>query len=266
MLIAVKTIILSWLWVCVISKSTMTVVPPSTSLSSKGKTKFDDTVSYLSISIRRLSRGISSIFPHAIELQRLRKKLKHDLISMSYFEFKRMETYAEDLSKVFRLAITIPLSPELFFYSYFVSPLLSPSNPFAWNALPSGFDLEKDKARRQDICIQRRFYALVQALQVTRKDIIDEHNEELRMKKTNHLRRVLETLNSPSHQEALVKLSPWLFTERSESSNVRSLKVVGLGGANIKNFCRSIGVEGAPNIPLIRRLNIGDLNRYCQKV
>ena len=252
--------------VSVAGKVSTTVAPAPDSMSSKGKVKFDESFSYVTTSFRRLSKGFTSIVPNALELHRLRKRLKSDSSSMSYSDYKRMERLADDVSKIFRLGITIPLSPELFFYSYIVSPLLSPSNPFAWNALPSGFDLERDKRRRQEICIHRRFYALIQALQIARKDIIDDFNVESRMKKAKHLRRALEALNAPSHQVALEKLAPWIYTQPSQTKVPKSLKIVGLGGAIIKGVCRSIGVEGVPNIPLIRRLNIADLNGYCNKV
>ena len=261
-----RTVFIWLLFLCVAGKPATTIVPASDSMSSKGKVKFDETLSYVTTSFRRLSKGITSIIPNALELHRLRKTLKTDGSFMSYSDYKRMERFADDISKIFRLGITIPLSPELFFYSYIVSPLLSPSNPFAWNALPSGFDLERDRQRRQEICVHRRFYALVQALQTARKDILDDYNIESRMIKAKHLRRALEALNAPSHEIALEKLSPWIYTQPSKSKVAKSLKIVGLGGAIIKSVCRSVGVEGVPNIPLIRRLNIADLNGYCNKV
>ena len=257
-----------WLMLCacVFSKPSTTIISAPDSMSSKGKVKFDETFGHVGTSFRRLSKGITSIIPNALELHKLRKRLKSDGASMSYSDFKRMERLADDISKLFRLGITIPLSPELFFYSYIVSPLLSPSNPFAWNALPSGFDLERDRLRRQEICTHRRFFALVQALQNARKDIIDDFNVESRMTKAKHLRRALEALNAPSHELALEKLSPWIYTQPSKAKVAKSLQILGLGGAIIKSVCRSIGVEGVPNIPLVRRLNIADLNGYCNKV
>ena len=37
-------------------------------------------------------------------------------------------------------------------------------------------------------------------------------------------------------------------------------------GSIIKGCCRSIGVEGLPNIPLINKLNIGEVSKYMDKV
>jgi hypothetical protein len=160
----------------------------------------------------------------------------------------------------------IPLSPELFFYSYIVSPLLSPSNPFAWIPLPSSFDIMSDKRKRDNICLQRRMYSIVNALQVLRKDIIDDFIEESHSKKTYHLKMVIAAMDASTHEKALDIISPWLYTEKHSKKPVSTLRIRNVPGSIIKSICRSIGVDGVPNIPIIRRLNIGDLNKYCQKL
>ena len=40
------------------------------------------------------------------------------------------------------------------------------------------------------------------------------------------------------------------------------LNILAVPGAVIKECCRSVGVDGVPNIPIIRRLNIGEIKGY----
>jgi hypothetical protein len=217
-------------------------------------------------SLDRLTTGVLGLVPSGMEVLRLKDKLQKDASLVSYSELKKIERFSDDMGKMFRLAVTIPLSPELFFYSYIVGPMLSPSNPFAWTSLPSGFDNKVDFEKRKSICTQRRFNGLIHAFQLARRDLIEDFSEEGRARKLESLKMVIKAVSAPSHNKALEILSPWLYTEKATKRPVSSLRILGLNGAVIKDCCRSIGIDGMPNVPLIRRFNIGELNRYCQRV
>ena len=37
-------------------------------------------------------------------------------------------------------------------------------------------------------------------------------------------------------------------------------------GSIVKGCCRSVGIEGLPNIPVINKMNIGEIAKYVDKV
>lgn len=242
------------------------VVSTVTNAAPKQKSRFEEITQQLSASINRIITGVTTIIPNGMEAMKIRQLVKKEPQGVSFLEWKKVEQFSEDVSKVMRLAITIPLSPELFFYSYLVAPMFSPTNPFAWISLPSVFDTATDREKRKSICIQRRFYSIVNALQIVRKEIIDDFSPDTRTEKLDNLGIALEALQAPSKAKALEVLTPWCCTEKSSKRTASTLRVLGLGGAIIKDCCRCIGIDGLPNIPLIRRFNIGELNRYCTKV
>jgi hypothetical protein len=56
-----------------------------------------------------------------------------------FHSFTKLKQINEDFMKLFRLAITYPISPEFFFYSYIIGPCLN-SRANAWSSWPSTFD------------------------------------------------------------------------------------------------------------------------------
>lgn len=240
------------------------VIPASVKPKSS---RLDNGVKHLVHSFKRISHGVTSFIPQGMEARKIRERFKKGgPTEVSFLDWKKIEQFSEDVAKAFRVAIFIPLSPELFFYSYLVSPILAGSNPFAWNSLPSGFDTVADKARRAAICTQRRFLSVGNALQAIRRDIIEDFNEETRAANLNNLSLAQQAMEASTHQKALDIIAPWIHTEVKLKTSQSRLNAQGLRGATVKDICRCIGVEGAPNIPLIRRANIGELNKYCDKV
>ena len=83
--------------------------------------------------------GVKSIPKNFLEAERLQKLRKSKGVSsLSFSEYGFIVKANEDLSKIFRMVITIPFSPEFFFYSYIVFPAMAPTNPFAWSSMSSG--------------------------------------------------------------------------------------------------------------------------------
>jgi hypothetical protein len=234
--------------------------------SSSQKSKAEEIFGQITVSFKRLAVGVTSVVPNGLRVIEIRKAYKNDPTSVSYFDWKKIGVFFEDLSKIVRLGVTIPISPELFVYSYVIAPMMAPSNPFAWSTLPSTFDIPADRAKREEMCIQRRFYGLTNILQVLRRQMIDDINEETKEIKTQTLNTFVAALHATSTAKSLEAISDWLFTEKVSKREVRDIRLQYVPGAIVKDFCRAIGVEGVPNIPIIRRLNNGEINRYCQKV
>jgi hypothetical protein len=117
----------------------------------------DEFTNAMSQKLSFLTNGVTGFIKNYQRAQRLKelKKKKGDH-ALSFDEFKFLESSNEDLSKCFRLGITLPLSPEFFFYSYIVLPMMNSNNPWAWIALPSSFDQPEMKKKREEVVVKKR--------------------------------------------------------------------------------------------------------------
>lgn len=101
--------------------------------------KVTDIAAHFKKTAERLLNGIKSIPKNFLEGERLKKIRKaKGLGALTFSQYNFIERSSEDLSKIFRMVITIPFSPEFFFYSYIVFPAMASTNPFAWSAMSSG--------------------------------------------------------------------------------------------------------------------------------
>lgn len=205
-------------------------------------------------------------FKKAQKLKKLRKR-KGDT-ALSFTDFKFLEESKEDMSKSFRLLVTFPFSPEFFFYSYIVFPMMSVDNPWAWKAMPSSFDHPGDKLRRESALTKRRIRAVLTSLQTLQNDVMDDIAPAIRSKKSEHIRIIDCALKQSNLEEAVNNLAPWMTSkkikQRRNLPQVASLE--NIPGNIVKECCKAIGVDGVPNIPLINRLNRGEINRYVERV
>jgi hypothetical protein len=121
------------------------------------KSKMDEISAHLQKTVYRIINGVKSIPTNFLEGERLKKlrKLKGN-DAITYSEYKFLEKNSEDLSKIFRMVITIPFSPEFFFYSYIVFPAMATTNPFAWSTMSSGFDADPVDARNRILILEKR--------------------------------------------------------------------------------------------------------------
>jgi hypothetical protein len=101
--------------------------------------KVNDVTAHLQKTVNRLINGLKSIPKNFLEAERLKKIRKSGGNSaLTFSEYGFIEKANEDMSKIFRMVITIPFSPEFFFYSYIVFPAMASNNPFAWSSMSSG--------------------------------------------------------------------------------------------------------------------------------
>lgn len=224
--------------------------------------------------IQRFINGFKNLLKNFKQSKAIKKKKKADngIASLSYQEYRLLESFNEDMGKLLRIAITIPLSLELFLYSYVLFPVISfNKNPWSWKSFPSTFIFQEESEKISNILDKRRIQLLVNGLSWLKNNVIDDMNDE----KTREIRQdevsmIEKAMNANSLETSLHILEPF-YTMQNTSTNSKS-KVV---KADLKSFpawtvvkdaCRSIGVEGVPNIFIVRRLNKGELIKYADKL
>jgi hypothetical protein len=288
-----------------------------------GQNKVISTVTTAAL---RLVAGVSSIPSNFQKEQRLKKKRREQGdAALSYAEFKFLENVKDDLGKIFRAGLFCAASPEYFFYTYLVIPIMSSgSNPWAWRTLPSGFDTEDDLDARDRVCVQRRQAALVTGLVHLFSGCSEDTDEKTRDKRVSQLAMIQDALQAYSSKgiaEALNVLDPWLAVgragrpaaastasnndqagakgkaSRSRGRNAPSsqpqkpvqpqnqqqqqkqqqqkkkqqqskakLDIPEVPWVTIKEMCRAMGVDGVPNIYILRMLNRGELINLFDRV
>jgi hypothetical protein len=165
------------------------------------------------------------------------------------------------------MALTFPLSPEFFFYSYIVFPMMAPNNPWAWNSWPTGFDSDPADIEARKVTLEkRRIQAVVSSLVTLKGEAVDEMDAARRDLKNKHLQTIETALKSKTLKDAIDACQSLLYTKIVGKPNAVQLVLENVPGAAVKAFCKSIGVEGVPNIPLIRRMNIGEVAKYVDKI
>ena len=220
----------------------------------------------ISKNIKRLFLGGKSLIPSLLEAQKLKKvrKEKGDK-GLTFLQYKSIEKAKEDMSKFLRLAITVPLSPEFFFYSYIVFPMMSPNNPHAWASLPSTFDDKEDKVIREKAMGKKRLQALISSISALKNECLDDFSPTARSQRLKQIASIEDALKGKSFKESLAFLEPWLRSDKKSSKKL-SLNLSMVPGSVIKDCCRAVGIEGVPNIPLIRRMNVGELSKHIDTV
>ena len=109
------------------------------SKAAQKSNKVNDVTGHLQKTVNRIINGLKSIPKNFLEAERLKKIRKSGGNSaLTFSEYGFIEKANEDMSKIFRMVITIPFSPEFFFYSYIVFPAMASNNPFAWSSMSSG--------------------------------------------------------------------------------------------------------------------------------
>jgi hypothetical protein len=216
----------------------------------------------------RILNGAKSIPGDFMEAERLKKLKKvRGLKALSFSEFKFLDQTKQDFGKLIRLAITFPFSPEFFFYSYIVFPMMAPTNPWAWNSWPAGFDSDPvDMERRKSTLEKRRLQAAMSTIVALNGDSADELDEKKKAARSEQLSLIEQALKCSKLRDAVAAVQPFLFTKMSGKPNALELVLEDVPGSIVKSCCKSIGVEGVPNVPVVRRLNIGEVSRYMEKV
>ena len=138
-------------------------------------------------------------------------------MSLSYSDFKYIETSKEDFWKAIRLALTASVSAEFFFYSYLAVPAISPNNPWSWVALPSVFDSEEDQLARNKIKIQRRQNTVLRSISAVMGECSDDVPDKLRKSRQLQAMKLKESLRllGKSMEAALEPLAPFYSTREN---------------------------------------------------
>jgi len=207
--------------------------------------------------------GLLDNFREADRLKKLRKKYGDDYLTFS--EYKLIERSRDDFNKLFRLGITLPISPQFFMYSYILFPMFTPGNPWAWRSFPSTYDFKEEKEIRSKIINKRRVRGVFHALTLLEQDYGENTSPELATKRANQLKTLKQALKTNKLEESLHVLQSWLHTEQKKASKL-SLRLDFIPGAVISDCCKALGMDALPNLPLIRRFNVGELGSYCKRL
>ncbi|RYG66491.1 hypothetical protein EON64_09645, partial [archaeon] len=184
--------------------------------------------------------------------------------SLSFSDFQFLERMQEDFNKALRIVVTIPLSPEFFFYSYLVFPLFSSNNPWAWRAMPSSFDDPADASLRAHILRQRRLQAVVSSVLALKADTLGGCNEALRREREGQLKQIESALRCEELDAALQQLSS--FFSASSLKDAKKLRVTRMPSRLVKECVRCIGEEGVWDLPLVRSFNGAALHTHLQRL
>ena len=202
----------------------------------------------------------------ADRLKKIRKARGSE--ALTFKEYKFVERAQEDMGKVFRMLITIPFSPEFFFYSYIVFPTMGGGNPWAWSAMPSGFDADPaDERKRTEVLQKRRVQAVIKAITTLKGETVEAGGDAKQLAaRERQLAMIERALKSPTMRDALRECAPLLMSENDRRLAPLKLKLRDVPGAIVKDCLRCVGIEGLPNIPLINRFNKGEVAKHFDKV
>jgi hypothetical protein len=218
---------------------------------------------------KRLMEGAKSLPRNYFEADRLKKIRKaRGSEALTFKEYKFVERAQEDMGKVFRMLITIPFSPEFFFYSYIVFPTMGGGNPWAWSAMPSGFDADPaDERKRTEVLQKRRVQAVIKAITTLKGETVEAGGDAKQLAaRERQLAMIERALKGPTMRDALRECAPLLMSENDRRLAPLKLKLRDVPGAIVKDCLRCVGIEGLPNIPLINRFNKGEVAKHFDKV
>jgi hypothetical protein len=227
--------------------------------------------------------GTTGMYSNFREAERLKKiKKKHGERALSFSQFKFLEKASDDFQKMLKLGILLPISPQFFFYSNVLTPMIMSSwgsSPWTYRAFPSSFDNEPiDLLRRSQILRLRRVHAFFKTVLNIQHASVEDGSAESHEIKRKQLQKLVDCLKNPVSLEASLKvLQSWYDEEPNKSKNSKGkpkslsnsklgLKLSHLPPSFPTDCCKALDLDVLPDIPLIRRLNIGTLSKYCKMV
>eukprot|EP01033_Poteriospumella_lacustris_P003966 gene3966-2822_t len=214
-------------------------------------------------------RGFSDLIPSFKTAWQLRQKSKREgILSLTYEESKKMEIAQSDAMGLVSKAFYLSMAKQWFLYSNVLMPLISSNNPWLWvQNFPSVFDSPKYKAMRERILQQRRHQALVGALEQFQIETEEDKPAKQRQERLEQVAVITEALNkkSSSLAEAYSVLEPWLMVPNNQHS-LKSIRLSSVPGKIIKDFLRSTGTDGLPNLPIIHTFNRGPFRKYFESL
>lgn len=214
-------------------------------------------------------RGFSELIPSFKTAWRLRQKSKREgILSLTYEETKKMEIAQSDAMGLVSKAFYLSMAKQWFLYSNVLMPLISSNNPWLWvQSFPSVFDSPKYKAMRERILQQRRHQALVGALEQLQSEATEDKPAKQRQDRLEQVAVITEALNkkSSSLAEAYSVLEPWLIVPNNQYS-LKSIRLSSVPGKVVKDFLRSTGTDGLPNLPILHTFNRGPFRKYFESL
>lgn len=225
-------------------------------------------VAILGKSFRTLIRGTKDMFINWGTARKLyRKRNREGPNSLTFSEFSFLERMKSDRSKALRIFCLLPFSPEFVFYGYLVTPLISSGNPWAWSALPSSFDCASDQRQRERVMNRRRMHTFMTALLELKSSASDDLNVQNRKRRQEQVALIDRALGKGSIEDALEELSTWFCSpELKNKKKLQKLQLKNMPGKIVKQCCRSLGVEGVPNIILVRTWNVWEMQSQLNHV
>ena len=238
--------------------------------SSKSDSNSNNAIKDLTFNVKkdinRIIRGTKCLFDDSMEAMKLKAiQKKQGLQAFTYSQYKFLEQANDDFGKILKLGLTLSFAPEFFFYSYIVFPMMTPTNPWAWKALPSGFDDADDIIKRDGIISKRRLQALVNSVSALKGETVEDQPVEVSKQREKHIEMIDKVLKSNSDDEALEHIRPWLLSPKKDTKDLK-LNLGIVPPVIIKECLKSFGLDGLPNIPLIRRFNAGELGKHIKKI
>lgn len=226
-----------------------------------------NTLETISISTERFKNGIYQFIPNIKKAHNIRqKKIKYGSSSLSYSEYNHLEQTWEDVQKLGRMLLAYPVSPEFFLYVYVISPVLGGrSSPWAWKSHPNTFLLDEEVENCKNILQKRRLLSVVGGLHKLKSDLLEEGDRETRSRREGQLRTISKALRKPSIRASLQELEDFFLTSR-KLSETSGLQIDQVPGAVVKSVLACFGVEGVPDLPLVRNLNRRELSGHLEKV
>eukprot|EP01036_Dinobryon_divergens_P037665 gene37665-49323_t len=156
--------------------------------------------------------GFITAFKQSQRLEDVKKKNGSAALSFSDYQF--LKRASSDKWKFLRMLATLPISPELFFYSYVVFPMISAGNPWAWQSLPSTYDDEQLFQSRQSILKKRRMQAVLSSLLFLKSETLEDAPAKKRAQRETELQAIHAALKSKaSLPEALNQLASFFVEE-----------------------------------------------------
>ena len=191
---------------------------------------------------QRLIQGTLDLFAEFKEAEEIKKiKRKQGEIALSYTQYNLLNNAKEDFYKLLKVGLTLPLSPQFFFYSYIVFPMMTPTNPWAWRAFPSTYDKDtNDIQTRKNIIHNRKTEGFFKAITQLQHDVNEENNDDIKQQKIQYINSLKQSLQASSIEQSMNILSSWCQTEVNKANKL-TLHLRSLPSSLVYDFARAVG-------------------------
>ena len=204
----------------------------------------------------RFVYGVKRTFDEQLSSLQLRKSRGKNG-PKTFSEYNQLQRSSENLWTLAKTLIMLPLAPELFFFSYILSPLLfsDPNDPQSFSAFPRTFDTVEARIRKDNVCGKKRFDALIQAVRHMSTNSKDSSDE--------FLSAFVKGLLAHCPRDALIEMKAFMY---ETEQNLKQLKLPKVPGDLLGTIVESLGGTPAMNLPILNRFNANELEKILKKV